>query len=787
MLESQMKSAATAFEQGNFSAAADVCAEVLLRQANHREALDLRGRACRSLKDHAGALRCWLALEDNASPQLWKRIRIIYTLLALKKHEEARIIALAAQAQWPNDPQLLCQMTTVYQALCEWSEITRIWTAVNALEPGVLRDLVQDPLYLMTCGRVAWAYVHLQQYSEATEICEQMLDMATDSQQALNIQLAIYRQRREWDKALHLAQLLTKNNPNELRHLRQTVTLLGTLGRSEEAMEMFRQAKSTFAHDAMACAQLALIAELKMWSHQAQELLQTALDLAPANTELLTCLIEGYWELDQVDTPLYLMKKLKALCPETFSANATVKNVLTLLKIAGVEEKLLPGAGRLGQKTYRTALVAKAIVDRVKKSEPVKTKAIYKIAMISASMKRGGAERQVATCLKSLTTDSEHHFDVSLYSSSHEADIPDTTYYREILGLPIKLKEFHTQAHWDIMDHADADVLEPWSEILRLLPWGNTQKVAQLVYLFHEQKPDIVHAWQDDMNIPACLAALIAGAPRILLFARTLAPQTGKNELKLKPYNLRARTWRAAYRYLLQNPDTSLCHNSNVGAQSYKAWLGDPLLKMPVIHNGVDFDGITNVSERGHKGESCDKTELLRGALVMGTVFRIEPVKQPLLWIEVAQIVHATFPQCKFLIVGGGSMLETCKQRVNELGMSHAFVFTGPSTTVKAWLDLMNIFLMTSHIEGLPNALIEAQGFGVPAVSTDAGGSSEVIIDGVTGRIAADDANSIAATIISCLEDPAWLRAASSAAISHARQTFSVASMHVELKKLYRL
>ena len=45
----------------------------------------------------------------------------------------------------------------------------------------------------------------------------------------------------------------------------------------------------------------------------------------------------------------------------------------------------------------------------------------------------------------------------------------------------------------------------------------------------------------------------------------------------------------------------------------------------------------------------------------------------------------------------------------------------------------MDVFLFTSATEGLPNVLIEAQGFGVPVVSTKVGGVPEIVADGETG------------------------------------------------------
>lgn len=117
--------------------------------------------------------------------------------------------------------------------------------------------------------------------------------------------------------------------------------------------------------------------------------------------------------------------------------------------------------------------------------------------------------------------------------------------------------------------------------------------------------------------------------------------------------------------------------------------------------------------------------------------------------------------------------------------MGDAFFFPGALSDVKNWLALMDLFLFTSKTEGLPNALIEAQGFGVPVVTTDAGGASEAIVDGGTGWIVPDDADEIAARVVSCLQDKPRLAAASVAARIHARQAFSVERMYRRLLELY--
>ena len=68
---------------------------------------------------------------------------------------------------------------------------------------------------------------------------------------------------------------------------------------------------------------------------------------------------------------------------------------------------------------------------------------------------------------------------------------------------------------------------------------------------------------------------------------------------------------------------------------------------------------------------------------------------------------------------------------------------------VKSWLDKFDLFFLCSRVEGLPNVIIEAQGFGVPVISTNAGGANETIIDGETGYIVeSHDPNDLSSKII---------------------------------------
>ena len=68
------------------------------------------------------------------------------------------------------------------------------------------------------------------------------------------------------------------------------------------------------------------------------------------------------------------------------------------------------------------------------------------------------------------------------------------------------------------------------------------------------------------------------------------------------------------------------------------------------------------------------------------------------------------------------------------LGLADRFVFPGQVRNVADYLACLDLFMLTSRVEGLPNSLIEAQLAGVPVVTADVGGAGETFEDGSSGR-----------------------------------------------------
>ena len=158
------------------------------------------------------------------------------------------------------------------------------------------------------------------------------------------------------------------------------------------------------------------------------------------------------------------------------------------------------------------------------------------------------------------------------------------------------------------------------------------------------------------------------------------------------------------------------------------------------------------------------------GSRIVGGVVRIVEEIQPRLWVDVASEVVKRFDDVHFVIVGGGQMLDVMRGEISDRGLSGRIHLVGQRDDVSSWLKRMQLFLLTSRVEGLPNVLIEAQGFGVPVISTSAGGSEETFKDNETGRLSRIGTKEELVDLLDISLDVKWLQMASEKSRSHAKQ-----------------
>jgi glycosyltransferase involved in cell wall biosynthesis len=113
-----------------------------------------------------------------------------------------------------------------------------------------------------------------------------------------------------------------------------------------------------------------------------------------------------------------------------------------------------------------------------------------------------------------------------------------------------------------------------------------------------------------------------------------------------------------------------------------------------------------------------------------------------------------------------------------ELGLEANVTLLGRRNDVAALMSCSSLLLLTSTHEGMPNVVMEAQLLGLPVVATRAGGTADLVLDGVTGSLRPiGDVRGLANACLSILNDPELRRRMGEAGRMHMAQDFSRKAM----------
>ena len=120
---------------------------------------------------------------------------------------------------------------------------------------------------------------------------------------------------------------------------------------------------------------------------------------------------------------------------------------------------------------------------------------------------------------------------------------------------------------------------------------------------------------------------------------------------------------------------------------------------------------------------------------VIGAVGRLEPQKRFDLLLEAFVTINKQFPRTRLLIVGDGSQRRALDAQIKALSLADRSRLVGHTDDVVPAYHAFDLLVQSSDYEGTPNAVLEAMAFEVPIVATAAGGTAEIVRDGVDGRI----------------------------------------------------
>lgn len=241
----------------------------------------------------------------------------------------------------------------------------------------------------------------------------------------------------------------------------------------------------------------------------------------------------------------------------------------------------------------------------------------------------------------------------------------------------------------------------------------NLGKIFRLNKFIRENNIDIVHTHMYKPGVIGRLAAYRTGSKTVVTEHSSHLPFA---------YWIRG-FWENAVDSFLARRTDCLVAVSNSAAVAFAARTYILPNIITVIPNSVDL-------ERFHKRDNKRTVANKRVILFVG---RLAYEKNLDSLIEIFKSVHEEDPTVKLVVVGGGYLESEFKSRIKQLDLESFVELCGVVNNVEDFMSKADLLLLTSHWEGLPMSILEAQSCELPVVAASVPGVTDVVTHEVNG------------------------------------------------------
>ena len=158
--------------------------------------------------------------------------------------------------------------------------------------------------------------------------------------------------------------------------------------------------------------------------------------------------------------------------------------------------------------------------------------------------------------------------------------------------------------------------------------------------------------------------------------------------------------------------------------------LFDIKTKIDVIPNFIDVKKIDRVEKPCKRSLLAKKEEK-----ILTHISNFRPLKRIMDVISIFELLNKDIP-CKLMMVGEGPEKIKAVEYVEKAGLEEKILFLGNSNEIDKILCYSDLFLLPSEKESFGLSALEAMAHGVPVISSNAGGLSEVNKEGYSGYLA---------------------------------------------------
>jgi len=312
-------------------------------------------------------------------------------------------------------------------------------------------------------------------------------------------------------------------------------------------------------------------------------------------------------------------------------------------------------------------------------------------------------------------------------------------------------------------------------------PLYDALAVLRLVRLIREFRPQILHTHTAKAGAVGRIAAVLAGPARPPILVHTFHGHVLRGYFS--PAS--AAVFRALERTLARVTTRLVAVSPEVRDDLVGLGIA-PAERFSVIRLGLDLESrVANAGEES--GELRRLFGIPPGAFVVGWVGRMTAIKRvPDVLAAFARLRDRGI-DARLCLVGDGPDRELVERRAREVGVTRHTLFLGYQREIGPYYSLFDVLLLTSGNEGTPAVAIEALAAGTPVVTTDVGGVSDVVADGLDGILVADgDIEAVAAALERLARDPELARRMGAAGARRVADRYRVERLVDDVDALYR-
>ncbi len=219
------------------------------------------------------------------------------------------------------------------------------------------------------------------------------------------------------------------------------------------------------------------------------------------------------------------------------------------------------------------------------------------------------------------------------------------------------------------------------------------------------------------------------------------------------------------------------------GVKSVLLQGGIPDRLIHVVPSGIDFSPFDEALPKDFLRKEFGFAD---DDYLVGIVAQLEDHKGHAYLLEAVRAIKAQAPKMRLIVVGEGSLRLDLTKQAQDLRVDDIVFFLGFRHDVPKILASLDLFVLSSHMEGLGTSLMDAMAAGLPIVATMAGGIPEVVLHRETGLLVPPrDPQALAQSILKLYLDRALAARLAAKGREVVHEKFSAEAMARRIITLY--